>query len=55
MIHYICPACEDEGDLPDDSPIKYCGICAGDNGRDVALRLRQVPANKPFQGTEKRP
>ena len=40
MIHYLCPECEDEGELPDDdSPVKYCGICAGDVGRDVALRL----------------
>ena len=39
MIHYLCPECENEGELPDGSPVKYCGICAGDVGRDVALRL----------------
>ena len=46
MIHYVCPECEDEGELPDDSPVKYCGICAGDVGRDVVLRLTFNAANQ---------
>lgn len=45
MIHYICPECEDEGDLPDDTQIEFCGICAGDVGRDVALRKTFNVAN----------
>lgn len=53
MKHYICPECEDEGDIPKDSKIKFCGICAGDTGRDVYLKF--LVANKSIQQTGNRP
>ena len=54
MIHYICPECEDEGLLPDDTKIKYCGICAGDVGRDVALRRTFNVADEPLDSDGKK-
>jgi DNA-directed RNA polymerase subunit RPC12/RpoP len=42
MIHYICQECEDQGDLPDDTKVTYCGICAGDTGQDAILIFSEV-------------
>uniref|UniRef100_A0A6H2A1F3 Uncharacterized protein n=1 Tax=viral metagenome TaxID=1070528 RepID=A0A6H2A1F3_9ZZZZ len=44
MIKYKCPECEDEGELPDDTKVVYCGICAGDNGKDVPIIKISQPA-----------
>lgn len=32
-----CPECEHKARVPMLSRVKYCGICAGDNGRDVLM------------------
>lgn len=34
---YECPECEDAGTLPLDSPVRFCGLCAEDCGRDVQI------------------
>lgn len=37
---YACPECGVEGEWPASQRAPYCGVCAGDCGRDV--RMRQV-------------
>jgi hypothetical protein len=39
MKYWECPECGDTGQLPDNSTARYCGFCAGDTGRDVAIRF----------------
>jgi hypothetical protein len=34
----ICPECEEDVRVSLSSTARFCGICAGDNGRDVAMR-----------------
>ncbi len=51
--HFECPVCgfddDEAGALAPEHAI-YCGMCAGDNGRDVRLRrwkAKLLPAQEP--------
>jgi len=41
-----CPECGDISWTSRDT-VKYCGVCAGDNGRDVSMRVLQRRDDRP--------
>lgn len=41
-VNYECPECGDSGICP--ANVIYCGVCAGDTGKDVRIRhIRSKP------------